>query len=156
MGKIKFKRVSSQDIEKIVKFKVDFVREMKSETASEKLDKLYEETEKYILAKIEEDSYIGFFGYRGEEIVCAVGLLLYELPPIFGNYDRKVGHVLNFYTLKEHRRKGYGTQMIEFLKKQAQEIGVKRLFLNATKMGEELYINSGFREREDKALVFDM
>lgn len=62
---------------------------------------------KYIRDYIDKGMYVGFLGILDTEIVCSTALLVYDYPPLFSDKNRKIGHVLNFYTKREFRGKGY-------------------------------------------------
>jgi len=109
--------------------------------------------------------YIGFFGVDHDAccmmpittmasvpvdaIACTGALLVYTLPPLHGQVGRKVGHVLNFFTRKAFRKRGYGKGLMECMIAYAKENGFSRLFLNATADGAPLYRKVGYREVED-------
>lgn len=143
------------DLEKLVEYRVRFALEFKPSKDEDEIRKIYADTKEYFIDKFAKKSYIGFLGYVEDEIVCTAGLLLYELPPLIGNRDRFVGHVLNFYTVEKFRKNGYGTELMEYIKLTAKQKGIKQLFLNATKMGEGLYRKAGFKEKDEAALVFN-
>jgi GNAT superfamily N-acetyltransferase len=84
-----------------------------------------------------------------ETIACTGALLVYTLPPLHGQEGRKIGHVLNFYTRKGFRRKGYGRELMAFMIAYAKEHGFNRLFLNATEDGAPLYRKAGYQEVKD-------
>jgi hypothetical protein len=84
-----------------------------------------------------------------EMIACTGALLVYTLPPLHGQEGRKIGHVLNFYTRRGFRRKGYGRELMAFMIVYAKEHGFNRLFLNATEDGAPLYRKAGYQEVKD-------
>jgi GNAT superfamily N-acetyltransferase len=83
-------------------------------------------------------------------------MLLYTLPPLPGSLDRRIGHVLNFFTYPPFRRRGFGQRLLEFIKADATGRKIVRLFLNAAPMGEPLYRKAGFVEQHEKALVLEL
>lgn len=112
-------------------------------------------THEFIGSARAEGRYLGFVGLLdgpGGEAACSAGLLVYDLPPIDAPSPRRVGHVLNFFTLPGFRRRGYGRGLMEFMIKTAGERGFDRLVLNATPDGYPLYLACGFGESEYKAL----
>jgi len=81
-------------------------------------------------------------------------LLLYDLPPLFAETDRRVGHVLNFYTEPAHRHKGFGFGLMTFIQQYAREKGYNRLSLHATEAGAPLYRLCGYETEEDAMVYF--
>jgi GNAT superfamily N-acetyltransferase len=102
------------------------------------------------------DMYFGFLGIIGADIVCSSGMLVYTLPPLLSPGERKIGHILNFFTKAPFRGKGYGQGLMEFIKTTAKGEGISRLFLNATEMGYPLYAKCGFVEPDNKAMQLDL
>lgn len=153
---IHFKIVGIENLGTLVKMRVEFLLDLHPYENQVKIEKLYKENEKYLLKNINKEIFIGILGYVDDIPVCSSGLLLYEMPPVFGENNRQIGHVLNFYTIREYRKNGYGKKMMDFIKETAMEKGITRLFLNATEIGEPLYRKSGFKEPGEKALILDL
>ncbi len=55
------------------------------------------------------------------------------------------GYVTNMYTLPAYRRRGLARQLLEQLIAHAWAVGIKRLFLEASREGLTLYEEFGFR-----------
>ena len=110
-------------------------------------NKVYElliATKKYIEEHYKKDMYVGFIGEVGNEIACTSGLLIYNYPPLYSQEFRKIGHVLNFFTINKFRRNGFGIQMMEIIKEYSKKNNFYKLDLTATEDGYELYKKSGF------------
>ncbi len=156
MKEIKFIEAYGEELETLTQMRIKFVMDISRVENRYEIEKFYAETNEYLKRMINEERYIGILGEIDGGIVCTAGILIYEMPPLITKKNRKIGHVLNFYTVPEYRGNGYGSKMMEFIKETAKNRGIKRLFLNATKCGETLYRKAGFYETEEKALVFDL
>ncbi|TAL37486.1 MAG: GNAT family N-acetyltransferase [Spirochaetes bacterium] len=151
-----FKTVDESALETLVDLRWRFVRELKRLEDPEPPLEFRRATTEYFARHLRAGSYIGILGLIDEKIVCCAGLLLYDLPPLNSSAGRKIGHVLNFYTVPESRRAGAGASLLRFTIDTAVARGIDRLFLNATKMGEPLYRKAGFAEQEEAALTLEV
>lgn len=156
-SKLLLKKVGIEYLEVLADLRIEFIKDMHPEYENEFLTELRKATINYFSVTLKKDSYIGFIGENSDgEITCTAGLLIYHLPPLTSSKPRKFGHVLNFYTRPNHRKKGYGRELIEYMKTTARLEGIDRLVLNATKMGYKLYKKASFFEPEDMAMILDL
>ena len=155
--KLLFKTVGIEQLHELVDLRIEFIKDIHPEFDIKLIDKIREATIFYFKELLDCNSYIGFFGLdENNEIVCTAGLLLYFLPPFNFESCRKIGHVLNFYTRPQYRKKGYGLELMEYIKETAKNEGINRLVLNATKIGYGLYTKAGFTEPEERAMSLDL
>jgi GNAT superfamily N-acetyltransferase len=68
-----------------------------------------------------------------------------DRPPYPGNATGLDGYVTNMYTLPAYRRRGLARQLLEVLIAHARQVGIKRLFLESSREGQQLYEGFGFR-----------
>ena len=156
---------TEKELDILVQMRIEFVKDLHPEYDEKKLESIRAGTEAYIHGQAATGNYVGFFGLNidacgdvsipasnsisSEMIACTGALLVYTLPPLHGQEGRKIGHVLNFYTRKGFRRKGYGRELMAFMIVYAKEHGFSRLFLNATEGGAPLYRKAGYQEVKD-------
>lgn len=143
-----------ENINDLVNLRIDFIKEIHPEFSLERLDQIAVGSRDYITKKYENGSYCGFLGTLSGTIVCFAGLLIYDLPLLQSSNVRKVGHVLNFYTKPEYRKKGIGQGLMEYIINHSRSSGFTRLVLNATTDGYELYKKTGFTD-SDKSMVIE-
>jgi GNAT superfamily N-acetyltransferase len=152
-----FKKVGIEYLAILVDLRIEFIKNIHPEYKMDLLAKIHEATINYFKDLFDKNSYIGFLGMNSKgEIITTAGLLIYYLPPLNSESIRKIGHVLNFYTKPQYRKKGHGFELMNFIKITAKKERVSRLVLNATKMGYELYKKSNFIEPEDKAMILEL
>ena len=156
---------TEKELDILVQMRIEFVKDLHPEYDEMKIESIRAGTETYIHGQAATGNYVGFFGLNidacgdvpipasnpisSEMIACTGALLVYTLPPLHGQEGRKIGHVLNFYTRKGFRRKGYGRELMAFMIVYAKEHGFSRLFLNATEDGAPLYRKAGYQEVKD-------
>lgn len=157
MLKLNFIKAGIDYIEILVELRIEFIKDIHPEYNNDLINKIHNSTIKYFKDLFDNNAYIGFLGFTTDnKIACTAGLLIYFLPPLNTASYRKIGHILNFYTKPEYRRKGYGMQLMDFIKVEAKKDGINRLVLNATEMGFSLYKKAGFIESEDKAMILNL
>ena len=150
------RKVDASELELLVKLRMDFCAEDAPEATREELAALEGASRAWLREHLEAGTYWGYVGFLGEEPVCCAGLLLYTLPPVVRQLDRCQGHVLNFYTYAQHRRRGYGTKLMDRITADAKIEGLDRLVLNSTKLGEPLYLKSGVHDPAGRSLVLKL
>jgi GNAT superfamily N-acetyltransferase len=88
------------------------------------------------------------------QAVAAVTLLWWVVPPSVEYPVRRRGQVSNVYTRPAYRRRGISRHLMELLLAAARELGVQRLVLWASAMGQPLYTGLGFAP--SRALEIDL
>lgn len=73
---------------------------------------------------------------------------------LYGKHFWKGGIYIEIYTLPEYRKKGYGKQITEKLIEHSKEIGIKKLWLNASEEGKRIYLKLGFKEKNNEMEIF--
>jgi len=156
---------TEKDLDMLVQMRIEFVKDLHPEYDEKKIESIRTGTQAYIHGQAATGSYVGFLGLdidacgdsaiSSETIACTGAFLVYTLPPLHGQEGRKIGHVLNFYTRKDFRRKGYGRDLMAFMMVYAKEHGFSRLFLNATEDGAPLYRKAGYHEVKD-AMAYEI
>lgn len=148
-----FRVTTNDDLELLVKLRMDFILDLHPCTDPVEIANAEEKNRIYLKELMEKGDFIGFIGTMDNEPICCSGLLLYHLPPLIGSLERWQGHVLNFFTYPAYRGRGYGKALMEFMIQVAKEKGINRLFLSATAMGEPVYRKCGFVEPKEKAMI---
>lgn len=137
--------------------RIEFIKDIHPEYDNEFLSEILKGSINYLSELMSKNLYLSFIGKNIDgEITCTAGLLIYYLPPLNSPMYRKIGHILNFYTKPNHRKKSYGLELIEYIKTAARLEGIDRLVLNATKMRYKLYKKANFIEPEEKAIILTL
>ena len=142
----------SEDLELLTDLRMAYIRQDRPGLDQDALEAVRRGVRDFIRQAQSAGSYLGFIGEIEGQAVCSASLLIYDLPPLDSAAPRRIGHVLNFFTFKEHRRKGYGKGLLDFMIRAAKDRGFDRLTLNATPEGYPLYVKCGFGESAYKAL----
>jgi ribosomal protein S18 acetylase RimI-like enzyme len=156
MEDIEIVKADSSHLDLLTSIRVEFALDCHPSRDASEIHSLERITRDYILRHMEDGSYVGFLARKGGRTVACASLLIYELPPLVGKPDRRQGHVLNVYTAPDMRSRGIGRRMMQAVVDEGRALGLHRLFLNATKMGEPLYRSLGFHDQGEKAMVLPL
>lgn len=137
---------TTQEIDLLVDLRMQFVLDLHPEYGADKVSELTVATKRYIETHFSQGRYVGFIGEVRGEAACTAALLLYDYPPLYSGESRKIGHVLNFFTIKKYRRNGLGIRMMDFIKDYAKRNAFHKLDLSATEDGYDLYKKCGFAD----------
>ena len=83
----------------------------------------------------------------GTPVACAV-LIWWPMPPTVDELHRRRGYVSSVYTRPEYRRLGLARTLMEMLVAAARDLGIRKVLLNSSTMGRQLYLNMGFQMNE--------
>jgi GNAT superfamily N-acetyltransferase len=76
--------------------------------------------------------------------IAAVSLIVWIVPPSLDRPHRPRAQVSNVFTQPEYRRQGISRELMLRLIADARALGIQRLILWASEMGEPLYVGLGF------------
>lgn len=99
------------------------------------------------------------FGVLAEDTrgVLAAGLLLIQKRPYHPLAPKGwAGEIINMYTDPDARGQGLGGQILDVLIFKARELGVDKLFLNASEAGLHLYQSRGFVEKKPRHPMMEL
>ena len=107
----------------------------------------------YVATIAYQEKCFSFVAATKQNKIIAFGALSLEFVPSKG---RIVGHVEDFVTHKDLRQQGVGTRLLQKLRKEANRIGLKELFLTSKEERTEarrMYQEFGFRPVETDLFV---
>ena len=144
------KRSDPTEFELLIKARIDFCIEDHPIDDEEKVKAFKLSVRQYLQQALQENIYIGYLGFIKNELCCGAGLLIYNLPPLPNVFNRKHGHVLNFFVYPKFRRNGIGDCLMKYIIADSQRSGFEKLVLNATEAGERVYAKNGFKIHSTK------
>lgn len=150
----RYRVMESTELDRMIDMRMRFIRDLRPDMDGPVEASVRAGSEQYLAAHLAQERFVFFEGVLEGETVCFGALLLYDLPPLFAETDRRVGHVLNFYTEPAHRHKGFGFGLMTFIQQYAREKGYNRLSLHATEAGAPLYRLCGYETEEDAMVYF--
>jgi GNAT superfamily N-acetyltransferase len=99
----------------------------------------------WLQTHLADGSFLAWIAEDAAAAVAASGITVLDRPPYPGNATGLDAYVTNMYTLPAYRRRGLARQLLEVLIAHARQAGIKRLFLESSREGQQLYEEFGFR-----------
>jgi GNAT superfamily N-acetyltransferase len=96
--------------------------------------------------EIERGRIHGWIAEHDGQPVAAVTLIWWVVPPSLDHPRRRRGQVSNVFTRPDYRRRGISRELMQRLIAHARELGIHRLVLWASEMGEPMYRGLGFEQ----------
>lgn len=147
------RKLCVDDVESFLNLRLNLFYELKEIELNEDIEDLKKSTRDYYLKNIDKN-LISYGVFEEDKIVSIGSLCIFERIPYIENLSGKEGYILNIYTLPEHRKKGYGKNITEKLLEYSKDIGIKKLWLNASDEGKKLYTKLGFKEKNNEMEIF--
>ncbi len=150
------RRATVEDVEALTELRIRFLAEHTPAPKDTEYEALRKELRKYFTENIPKESFIAWLAESGNRIVATSGMVMWQMPANHFVKNGKQGYILNMYTLPEFRGRGICTALLEKLIGDAKALGLARLHLHASKMGEPIYRKRGFAEPGDVELILGL
>ena len=98
----------------------------------------------YFNSGIADNSFVAWLAIEDNTIIATSGLCFYQLPPNYANPSGKNAYVTNMFTLKNYRRQGIASVLLEKTVYEARSLGFSVIRLHASENGKPLYLKFGF------------
>lgn len=151
-NEIYYRKANINDIETIIKYRIDFLKELQTEVDDEGEKILKIQLNTYFTKTMNDQTFIVWIAEQNNMPVGFGGLIIREIPGHFTLLNGKTGYILNMYTIPSHRKKGICTKIFSYLLQEAKNVGIGKIELHATPEGEKIYRNFGFTNPHDLAL----
>lgn len=81
-------------------------------------------------------------------------MCLFTCLPYIENLSESEGYILNIYTLSKQSKRGDANQILDAIIKYSKQNNIKRLCLNSSEQGKNVYMKKGFTKKEDEMELF--
>jgi len=115
---------------------------------------LLDRNREYFNQTLSDNTFMAFLAFDESELVATSGLSFYQVAPAYDCPDGKIAIILNIYTVSSHRKLGISTKLVALTLKRAQELGYRKIKLNASHMGRSLYEKFGFISEPDEMVFY--
>ncbi len=146
---IKIRTAGPEDIDLLVTWRMEVLHEVFSVPPEQPLKELEQNNRLYYRTALTEGEHIACFACTGEEIIGCGGICIYREMPSVDNISGKCAYLMNIYTRKQYRRQGTGKMIVTWLKNQALEQGITKIYLETSMAGKSLYLKTGFADMPD-------
>lgn len=149
---IAVRKARADDVDELAANRVDFLREIRGEQYRHN-ERLLEATTTFLAAEMEAGRLHTWLAESDEtgskDVAGMISFLLWSKPPVPEDLRTRVAHVVNFYVLPAHRRRGIARELLSCAMASAPEHGIRRFTLYATDDGRTLYEGNGFIHSTD-------
>ena len=150
---IEIKRLHIADMDILLTLRMEvlshvFVEERKGMTIEE-WEELRESNRAYYEENLGGDGHIACLALADGEIAGCGGVCLYREMPSPDNPRGLCGYLMNIYTREKYRGKGVAKTVCQWLMNEAMARGAKKIYLETSECGRELYRSLGFHEMKD-------
>jgi len=151
-NKIIIRNASINDIEVLIEYRITFLREAQWIPSAERELHLRKSLREYFNRALKNNSFISYIAEYENKSVGFSGMVIREQPGNFEIPDGRTGYILNMFTIKEFRKNGIGSMLLQKLIDEAKNKNLDKIELHATQDGEHIYRQFGFKEPHDKVL----
>ena len=135
------------------RLRLELFRELGEVSQTQDTGELENATKRYYLAHIHRDLFTwGIF--RQGSLVAAGSLCLFSRLPYLQDLNGSEGYILNIYTRKPFRGRGFASQILEAILAFSRENHIGRLWLHASAQGARLYTQKGFVPKGQEMELF--
>ncbi|MGL4598217.1 MAG: GNAT family N-acetyltransferase [Bacteroidia bacterium] len=149
MDAITLHQVGIADIAVLVEMRIAFALELSGPQPNEAIDALRKQLTGFFSEAIPNQISVSFIARFDGEVAGIGTVQIRQQPGNFKNPSGKWGYVMNMYTIPAFRRKGICKAILLTLLDEAKRMGVTAFELHATKEGEYVYAQNGFKIFEE-------
>ncbi|MBN2379570.1 GNAT family N-acetyltransferase [candidate division WOR-3 bacterium] len=150
---VTYHRATKAEIDVLVEFRLRFLAEHAGCKKLPDEDTLREYLKGYFEKAIPEVAFLAWLAKKNDEVVATSGMVIWQMPPNNSVKTGRQGYILNMYTVPDARRQGICAVLLEKMIDEAKALGLSRVHLHASKMGEGIYRRRGFREPGEVELL---
>lgn len=147
MENLVYRKAENEDIDNLVKLRLEYVKADYGGIDAETETTLRAQLNEYFPAHLGNDIF-GFFCFDGEKAVSMVILYIMDKPAFVTTPSGRTGTLLSVVTLPEYRRKGIAGKLVKMALEKAKQLGAEFVELQATADGAPLYKKIGFKDKE--------
>ena len=145
-----YRRATIKDIDELVRTRVIVLRAANKLNDDVDMSEVQKESYDYYQRALKSGEHIAYLVYDGDKFIGTGGVSFYQVMPTYHNPSGKKAYIMNMYTVQDYRRQGIAFNTLDLLVKDALEIGITKIALEATKMGRSLYEKYGFIQMQDE------
>lgn len=151
---IQIKQATVDDIEILIKWRMEVLHEVFSIPENQPTERLETENRIYYERALRTGEHIACFACVDNQIVGCGGICFYQEMPSPDNPDGRCAYLMNIYTRPEARKQGIGKTIINWLVSRATDLEISKIYLETSKAGKSLYTKMGFAPMPDMMKYF--
>jgi GNAT superfamily N-acetyltransferase len=148
---LEFRKLNTDDKTLFIKLRFDFFSMNDFDITETEKNEIKNNLNIYFDENI-KNNFLGMICEYKKEIISVAYLAINKKPPNPNFVNGKTGTLLNVFTYPEYRNQGIATELIKRIIEEAKKENINIIQLNATKAGEKLYKELGFKESKHKEM----
>ena len=150
---VTYRRATIDDVDVLVDFRLRFLADRAGSERAPDEERVAKNLREYFREAMPRGAFIAWFAERDGAVVATSGMVVWQMPPNNSVVTGRMAYVLNMYTMPEARRQGICTALLEKMIEEARALGLSRVHLHASRIGEGIYRRRGFVEPSDVELL---
>lgn len=151
MESVIFVKATPSDIEMISRMRIDFLTEYWGKQSAQEESDLLENLQNYFRQSLNNSAFCWYA--KIDQTIAGIGFIeIHDQPGNFRNPSGKIGHIMNMFTIKEFRKRGICTTILNRLIESASDLGVTAFELHASNAGMPVYEKNGFKLHKDPTM----
>ncbi len=146
-------RLDEKSADDFWRLRIALFEELGEVGKNEDVAKLRAATKHYYLTHINRD-LICWGVFQNEKLAAVGSLCLFTRIPYKENPSGTEGYILNIYTSPQYRERGFANKLLDCIFDYSKKNNIKRLWLNSSDKGRELYSKRGFVKKENEMELF--
>lgn len=146
----KYKKATIKDIDELVRTRIIVLRAANKLSDDADMSEVQKESYDYYQRALKSGEHIAYLVYDDDKFIGAGGVSFYQVMPTYHNPSGKKAYIMNMYTAQDYRGQAIAFNTLDLLVKEAREIGITQIALEATQMGRPLYEKYGFIQMQDE------
>lgn len=153
---ITYRRATLADVDVLVDFRLRFLADRAGTERAPDEELIAGNLREYFADAMPRGAFVAWLAERDGAVVATSGLVVWRIPPNNSVATGRQAYVLNMYTVPEARRRGICTALLEKMIEEARALGLSRVHLHASTIGEGIYRRRGFVEPSDVELLLGL
>jgi len=155
--KVSYRKATFADIPALVKMRMLFFEELKSNADNVDLEKMSKELNDYFEKEMRRENIVMWIATDEQKIVATSTMVLWQAPIGFSGIGKNgKGYILNMFTLPAYRKQGICGKLLKKLLETARSLNLEKVHLHATEDGMALYKRAGFKAPTYPELVLSL
>lgn len=146
MSQLSYRRANLSDLDILVDIRIEVLIAANCLHLDTDMSGVRKTTKEYYQKRLDTASHIEYLVFDSKEFAACGSMSIYDVMPTYSNPSGRKGYVMNMYTRPNYRRQRIALKVLEHLVKDAKELGITQIQLEATDVGKPLYKQFGFTE----------
>ena len=143
--KIQYRKLCESDLDIFIQMRINQLREEGATSTEDLTLPLLGYYQKHM----QDNTFVSWVAVDDGKIIATSGMSFVERPPTYGCPSGKIGVLSSMYTLKEYRRSGIATILLDKVMHEAKNHGCGAVQITGSDMGVLLYAKYGFKRNEN-------